>query len=45
MWFKNSLECSKETALQENMIFDDKSLKLLDEIMEKTNTLNEEIVS
>ncbi|KAL5238224.1 hypothetical protein ACI65C_005634 [Semiaphis heraclei] len=43
MWFKNSLECSKETALQENMIFDDKSLKLLDEIMEKTNTLNEEI--
>lgn len=45
MWFKNSLECSKVTVFQENVIFEDESLKILDEIVEKTNTLNEEIVS
>lgn len=45
MWFKNSLERSKITVFQENVIFEDESLKILDEIVEKTNTLNEEIVS
>jgi len=45
MWFKNSLECSKVTVFQENVILEDESLKILDEIVEKTNTLNEEIVS
>lgn len=45
MWFKNSLERSKITVFQENVIFEDESLKILDEIVKKTNTLNEEIVS
>jgi len=45
MWFKNSLECSKVTVSQENMIFDEESLKILDELVGKTNSLNEEIVS
>ncbi|XP_060857350.1 dynein heavy chain-like protein 2 [Metopolophium dirhodum] len=43
MWFKNSLECSNVTVFQENVIFKDESLRILDEIVEKTNTLNEEI--
>jgi len=45
MWFKNSFESSKLTVFQENVTFEDKTLKILDEIVEKTNTLNEEIVS
>ncbi|XP_022163307.1 uncharacterized protein LOC111028850 [Myzus persicae] len=43
MWFKNSLECSKVTEFQGNVIFEAESLKILDDIVEKTNTLNEEI--
>lgn len=43
VWFKNSLEYSKVTVFQENITFEDKSLKILDEIVEKTNSLNEEI--
>ncbi|XP_026819663.1 uncharacterized protein LOC113558414 [Rhopalosiphum maidis] len=43
MWFKNTLGCSKVTAFQENVIVEDESLKILDQIVEQTNTLNEEI--
>ncbi|XP_025207495.1 interaptin-like [Melanaphis sacchari] len=43
LWFKNTLECSKATIFQENVIFEDESLKILDQIVEQTNTLNEEI--
>lgn len=45
IWFKNTLECSKVTVFQENVTFEDESLKILDQIVEQTNTLNEEIVS
>jgi len=45
IWFKNTLECSKVTVFQENVTFEDESLKILDQIVEQTNTLNAEIVS
>jgi len=45
MWFKNSLGCSKVTAFQENVTVEDESLKILDQIVEQTNTLNEAVVS
>lgn len=45
IWFKNTLECSKVTVFQENVTFEDESLKILDQIVGQTNTLNEEIVS
>lgn len=45
IWFKNTLECSKITVFQENATFEDESLKILDQIVEQTNTLHAEIVS
>lgn len=45
IWFKNTLECSKVTVFQENVTFEEESLKILDQIVEQTNTLNTEIVS
>ncbi|CAH1732833.1 unnamed protein product [Aphis gossypii] len=43
LWFKNTLECSKVTVFQENVTFEDESLRILDQIVEQTNTLNAEI--
>lgn len=45
IWYKKSFECSKITAFQENVTFENETFKAIDEIERKSNILNEEIVS
>lgn len=42
MVFKISIDCSKVVGFQENLKYDGTTL---DDILQKTNTLNEEMVS